>query len=104
MIKKQKNLSKKELINETHHEGGEFISLISVTPKKDGSYRLIVNLKDSKQYIEYNNFKMHGLQEILKLVTLLCKMALLDIKNAYYSIPSDESFQKYLKFHWKDKL
>ena len=26
------------------------------------------------------------------------------IKGAYYSIPVDKSFQKYLKFHWKDKL
>ena len=47
---------------------------------------------------------MHGLQEILSLVTPLCKMASLDIKDPYYSIPVYEGFQKYLKFHWKDKI
>ena len=31
-------------------------------------------------------------------------MASLDIKDAYYSISLDKSFQRYLKFHWKDKL
>ena len=39
---------------------------------------LILNPKDLNQYIEYNHFKMQGLQEILHLVTLLQKIA------AYY--------------------
>ena len=47
------------------------------------------------QYTEYSPFKMHGLREILELVTPLCKMTSLDIKDAYYSIPVGESFQKY---------
>lgn len=41
---------------------------------------------------------MHGLQKILKLVTSLRKITSLEIKDAYYSIPVDESFQNYLKF------
>ena len=41
---------------------------------------------------------MHGLNEILKLVERNCYMAALDIKDAYYSIPVEENFQKYLKF------
>ena len=31
-------------------------------------------------------------------------MVALDIKDAYYSIPVEESFQKYLKFVWKGIL
>ena len=38
--------------------------------------------------------KIHGLQDILKLVTSLCKIASLDIKNAYYSVSVDIAFKK----------
>ena len=31
-------------------------------------------------------------------------MASIDLKNAYYSVKIDESFQKYLKFIWHQKL
>ena len=44
--KEIEKLKQKWVIKETHHEDGEFISTIFVTPKKDGSYRLILNLKD----------------------------------------------------------
>ena len=44
---------------------------------------------------------MHGLKEILELVKKNCYMTALDIKDVYYSIPVEESFQKYLNFVWK---
>ena len=77
-----------------YHEEGEFISPIFVTPKSDGGYRLILNLKSLNEYIDIEHFKMHGLKEILKLVERNCYMAALDIKDLYYSIPVEESFQK----------
>ena len=88
-------LKQKIVKKEVHHEDEEFIYPIFVSPKKDRIYKLILNLKDLNQYIEYNQFKMHGLQEILELVTPLCKMASLDIKDAYYSTPVGKGFQKY---------
>ena len=47
---------------------------------------------------------METLNHILKLIKLNCYMASLDIKDAYYTIPVAEAFQKYLKFIWKGKL
>ena len=44
-------LKQKGVIKETHQENGEFLSPIFVTPKKDGSYRLVLNLKDLNKYI-----------------------------------------------------
>ena len=44
----------------------EFIAPMFVTTKKDWSYRFNLNPKDLDQYIEYNEFEMHDLQEILK--------------------------------------
>ena len=97
-------LLQKGVVKPPYHEEGEFISPIFVTPKSDGGYRLILNLKSLNEYIDIEHFKMHGLKEILKLVERNCYMAALDIKDAYYSIPVEASFQKYLKFVWKGIL
>ena len=87
-------LLQKGVVKPPYHEEGEFISPIFVTPKSDGGYRLILNLKSLNEYIDIEHFKMHGLKEILKLVERNCYMAALDIKDSYYSIPVEESFQK----------
>ena len=68
-----------------------------MTTKNDGGYRLILNLKNLDENIKHIHFKMHSLKEILKMVEKNCFMASLDIKDAYYSIPVDDSSQKYLK-------
>ena len=95
---------KKGVIKECEHENGEFISPIFVTPKKDGGYRLILNLKDLNEDVEFSHFKMETFADILKFVKSNCYMASLDIKDAYYTIPVAEEYQKYLKFMWKGKL
>ena len=33
-----------------------------------------------------------------------CFMAYIDIKDAYYSVPTAQAHQKYLKFQWENKL
>ena len=55
------------VIEKTTHREGEYISNIFIQPKKDGSYRLILNLKYLNQFVQYHHFKM----ENLKLVPLL---------------------------------
>ena len=97
-------LLQKGVVKPSYHEEGEFISPIFVTPESDGGYRVILNLKSLNKYINTEHFKMHGLKKILKLVERNCYMAALDIKDAYYSLPVDESFQKYLIFVWKGTL
>ena len=47
---------------------------------------------------------METFSDILKLVKSNCYMASLDFKDAYYTIPVAEEYQKYLKFMWKGKL
>ena len=70
-------------VEKPYHEEGEFISIF-VTPKSDGGYRLILNLKSLNEDIDTEHFEMHGLKEILKLVERNRYMAALDIKDAYY--------------------
>ena len=47
---------------------------------------------------------MDYIKSVLNLITRDCFMASIDLKDAYYSAKIDESFQKYLKFIWHQKL
>lgn len=94
----------KNIIVPSTHCPGECISPIFVRPKKDGSHRLILNLKSLNQSIVYRHFKMDTLQSAINLMTPNCYMASLDWKDAYYSVPVDPEFQKYLKFRWRGSL
>ena len=67
-------------------------------PKKDGTVRLILNLKHLNLFIKNSRFKMDTIHTILKLVTPNRWMVSLDLKDAYYSLKIHSDFQKYLKF------
>lgn len=98
------NLLEKAAIVETSHEPGEFISSVFVRHKKDGSHRMILNLKNLNKHVQYNHFKMDTLQSVISLMTPNCFMASVDLKNANYSVPIAVAHQKYFKFEWGGKL
>ena len=91
---------KKGIIRPTMPTSGDIISPIFVTPKKDGSHRVIFNLKKLNESVSYHHFKLDTLQTAVQLVTPGCFMTSIDLKDAYYSIPISEDHQKYLKFYW----
>jgi hypothetical protein len=65
-------LLEKRVIQQVGHCPGEFISGIFVTPKKDGSSRMILNLKKLNEGVQYHHFKMDTLASAIKLVTPGC--------------------------------
>ena len=73
-------LLRKGGIQPCQHEAGEFISPIFTRPKKDGSFRMILNLKSFNTNVTHYHFKngqhLDG-----------CYMASVDLKDAYYSVP-----------------
>ena len=91
----------KEVIKPVANKGEGIISNIFIRSKKDGSHRLILNLKEFNKNIAYYHFKMDSLNTIIKLMQKDCFMASIDIKDAYYSIAVREPDQKYLQFQWK---
>lgn len=97
-------LKLKGVIEETFHSDGEFISPIFLRRKKDNSYRLILNLKEFNQNVEYYHFKMENLQHAIRLMQKGCFMASMDLKDAYYSVPFAKEHRKYLRFRWNGKL
>ena len=81
-----------------------FLSSIFTTPKKDGSTRMILNLKKLNESVEYHHFKMDTLEHAVTLLTKGCLMASIDLRNAYHSIPMHQDSQKFLQFQYGDKL
>ena len=58
----------KGAIRKANHCHSEFISNLFVRPKKDNSFRPIINLKFLNQYIPYQHFKIEQLNEIKNLL------------------------------------
>ena len=56
------NLLQKPVFCKTHHEPGEYVSPIFVRPKKDGTTRMILNLKSLNQSVVYLHFKMDNIK------------------------------------------
>ena len=94
----------KGVITPSSHEEGEYISPIFTRAKKDGSFRVILNLKCLNTHVQYHHFKMDSLNTVLQMVKPGCFMASIDLKDAYYSVPIATADQKYLKFQWRGKL
>ena len=99
-----KSLLAKGVIVPSVTEPGEYISPAFITPKKDGSYRMILNLKQFNEHVAYHHFKMDTLASAISMMKPHCFMASVDFKDAYYSAPIASIDQKYLKFIWDEQL
>ena len=51
-------LLSKRVLELTLRSPGDFISNIFIRPKKDGSYRMILNLKPLNEFVDYHHFKI----------------------------------------------
>ena len=78
----------------------KYVSSIFLRPKRDGSYRLILNLKNLNDYVDKLHFKMENLKSALTIVTPNCFFGCIDLKQAYFSIPVSVESQGWLVFWW----
>ena len=93
-----RKLLDKQVIIPSQHEADQFISTIFLTPKKDGSFRLILNLKKFNMFVRYQHFKLESLKQVVAMMKPGCFMASLDIRDAYYSVPIHKSHKNTLNF------
>lgn len=98
------SLLQQGVITLSKHEKGEFISDIFTREKKDGSFRVILNLREFNTHLSYKKFKMETFKSALSLISPCCFMASIDLVSAYYSVPIRARDRKYLKFSWRGKL
>ena len=99
-----KKLVFKGVLLKSSHEEGEFLSTIFLRPKKDGTHRMILNLKKLNKFVAYHHFKMESLKHVISMMRPNCFMASVDLRDAYYSVPIHQDHQKYLKFEWQGQL
>ena len=97
-------LLSRNVIEPTGHTRGEIISDIFLRSKKDGSHRIILNLKKLNEYSSKVHFKMDTFQTVIKLIEKDCFMASIDLKDAYYSVPIEREDRKFLWFIWQGSL
>ena len=62
------------------------------------AHRLILNLKNLNNDMPYVHFKMKTLSSVFNLISPDCYLDSIDLKDAYYSVPIDTDYTKYLKF------
>ena len=78
------------------------MSSIFTREKRDSSYRMILNLKQLNNHIEYEHFKMESLQTVLNIIRPNFRMARVDLKDAFYTVPIHPDHRKFLKFKWEE--
>ena len=97
-------LVSKEGVQVTNRAPDGFISNIFIRAKKDGAFRMILDLKPLNKFVDCHHFKMDTFHTALKLIRLGCFMPSVDLKDAYYSIPIAQEDRKPLFiFQWRGK-
>ena len=76
---------------------GGWTSNIFLVPKKDGGFRLILNLKKLNTFIQYQKFKMESIYDLISMLRPLDWLCSVDIKSAYSHIP-------FLQFRWRNRF
>ena len=97
-------LLQKQVLEIVQDSEGQVISNIFLRPKKDGNFRMILDLTWVNKHVEYQHFKMCSLQTAKDLLRSDCWMGSLDLKDAYYSVLIDPEDRKFLRFRWKGVL
>lgn len=93
-----------EVIEKVEHHPNEYISPIFVIPKRSGEYRMILNLKNLNESIQYHHFKMETFESALKLVKQNMFFASIDVRYGYYSVPIAEEDRIKLRFMHKGQV
>ena len=93
-----KELLKKGAIEVVEHTESQFLSNIFTVPKKDGTRRPVIDLRQLNQFVKKVPFKMEDLTQIpsvLQKGDFLCKI---DLQDAYLLIPVAKKARVYLRF------
>ena len=65
---------------------------IFTRPKADGSYRVILNLKNLNEFVTFQHCKLGSFKDVLDMITPGAWMSSVDLKDAYYSIAIHKDF------------
>ena len=98
------SMLRKRAILEASSERREVISGIFLREKKNGSSRLILNLKCLNNHIPYVHFKMETLKNVMDMLKPGGLMVKIDLTNAYFTQPLHPKSRKFVRFQWGKKI
>ena len=93
-------LLRKGVIVANSRESGDFIPTVFTRKKKSGIFRFILNLKYLNNFVLYKHFKMESILDVFKIIKKDVWVASVDLKDAFFTIPVNEAYQKYFMFEW----
>ena len=80
-----------------------WVSNVFLVPKKDGGFRMILNLKALNSNIRYQKFKMDHIHDVLNMIEPNMLLCSLDITSAFNQVYVHPAHHRYLSFQWEDK-
>ena len=89
------------VVDSPHTQG--FLSRVFLVPKKDGSQRPVINLRQLNQFVIWEHFKMENIHLVEHLIQEGDWMVKIDLKDAYFAVPIHRDHQQWLRFHWRDQ-
>ena len=104
IYKEVQTLLEKEVITLVKDTEGQIISNVFVREKKDGAFRVILNLKNFNKCLDKIHFKMESLRNAINLMTQDCFFASIDLKDAYFSVNIHPDSRKYFRFRFLGEL
>ena len=93
-------LCDKGVLEVADFDENQVLSNIFLRPKKDGSFRMILDLTWVNKHVVYEHFKMCSLETAKDMLRDNCWMASVDLRDAYYSVRVHEQDRKFLRFKW----
>lgn len=91
------------VIEKASKSSRRFVSHLFLRPKKDGTFRPILNLSKLNEYVVYRHFKMEQLATVMQLITEGAWLASIDISQAYHSLEVTEADRNLLQFIYRDQ-
>lgn len=85
-------------------EPDQFVSTIFITPKPNGKFRPVINLRYLNNFVHYEHFKQETFKVVLDIIQKGDFCTSIDLQDAYFSVPISYEFQKYLKFRFNGIL
>ena len=97
-------LNKRAVERVQNPETPSFYSRIFLVPKKNGKFRLILDLSLLNRYIEKQAFKMETVKSVRQAMRLNDWAVSIDLTDAYLHVPIHRQSRKYLRFVHEDQV
>ena len=92
-------LLRKGVTKDCDREKADFIFTVFTRRRKDGDMNTILKLRQLNKHVTYQHFKIEPLSDAFKIIQPNCWM-----KDAFYTMPIHNEYQKYFKFTWYQKF